>query len=329
MFSRALDDVIVSELQAPHQHLRISVRPLRGGLESRVARARLTSDAPGVPARLIVKTVRGRCRRESEMYRLLGISAAGPPTPALLGVHADGDADHLYLEDVHPSIEWPWADIDLAGAVCRALAALHRLDLDGTRLAPWDYELELLRSAEQTLQLAQTAGSQTAVRVWARLGDLRRVVRALPYMRARLASQRPVVIHGDVHPGNVLVRNDGPRPSIVLIDWARARYGSPFEDLASWLQSLGCWEREARRRHDSLFKQYLRASGSVVELSASTRTLYWYAAASNGLAGAIRYHLAVLGDSKSSDRACALSGVALRSWQRVIRRAAALVTTVG
>jgi hypothetical protein len=37
-----------------------------------------------------------------------------------------------------------------------------------------------------------------------------------------------------------------------LIDWARARRGSPFEDVASWLHSLGCWEPEARRRHDSL-----------------------------------------------------------------------------
>jgi hypothetical protein len=62
-----------------------------------------------------------------------------------------------------------------------------------------------------------------------------------------------------------------------------------------------------------------------LELSAHTRTLYWYAAASNGLAGAIRYHLAVLGDPKSTDPAQASSWVALRDWQRVIRRAAALV----
>lgn len=88
---------------------------------------------------------------------------------------------------------------------------------------------------------------------------------------------------------------------------------------------MGCWELEARRRHDSLFRAYLQVYDSGLELSAYTRTLYWYAAASNSLAGAIRYHLAVLGDPKSTDPAQASSWVALRDWQRVIRRAAALV----
>jgi aminoglycoside phosphotransferase (APT) family kinase protein len=151
------------------------------------------------------------------------------------------------------------------------------------------------------------------------------VVRALPCMRTRLRQQGMVVIHGDVHPGNVLVRNGRQGSRIVLIDWARSRYGSPLEDLASWLQSGGCWEPEARRRHDSLFRVYLDAYNSGLRLSANTRTLYWYAAASNGLAGAIRYHLAVLGNRKSRNRAQASSWVALRDWQRVIRRAAALV----
>ena len=295
------------------------------GLESQVTRARLFGGSRGNATRLIVKSLRGRCQRESTMYELLRLCPQSPPTPACLGVHGDGDTEHLYLEDVYPLVAWPGADIDLAATACRALAGLHRQDLDGSRFPAWDYDGELRQSAAETMRLAVTARDSTGSQFWTRVGDLRRVVRALPCMRTRLADERRVVIHGDVHPRNVLVQHDRQRPRIIFIDWARSRYGSPLEDLASWLQSVGCWEPEARRRHDSLFKAYLRAYDSSLPLSASTRRLYWYAAASNGLAGAIGYHLAALGNPQSPDRVRSASSVALRDWQRVIRRAAALV----
>lgn len=91
---------------------------------------------------------------------------------------------------------------------------------------------------------------------------------------------------------------------IAFIDWARARFGSPLEDLASWLHSLGWWEPEARRRHDTLLRVYLEARSSKQRITTELRTLYWYASASNGLSGAIRYHLLVLiesGDCKRNE----------------------------
>jgi hypothetical protein len=57
------------------------------------------------------------------------------------------------------------------------------------------------------------------------------------------------------------------------------------------------------------------------------RVHYWLASASNGLAGAIRYHLALLSDASTTEAQRYDSGRALIAWERVIRRAAALLST--
>ena len=149
---------------------------------------------------------------------------------------------------------------------------------------------------------------------------------ALPHIRRRLLSEGASVIHGDMHPGNVILRR-GDAPNVLLIDWARARLGSPLEDVASWLHSLGCWEPEARRRHDTLMRAYLDARTTPQRFASDVRVDYWLASASNGLSGAIRYHLAVLSDPAASDAARYDAGRAMMAWQRVVRRAAALLST--
>ena len=123
----------------------------------------------------------------------------------------------------------------------------------------------------------------------------------------------------DVHSRNVILRAT-ENGEIAFIDWARARFGSPLEDLASWLHSLGWWEPEARRRHDTLLRVYLEARSSKQRITTELRTLYWYASASNGLSGAIRYHLLVLTDPASSSEMTSDSARILRSWERIIRR---------
>jgi hypothetical protein len=119
----------------------------------------------------------------------------------------------------------------------------------------------------------------------------------------------------------------GADPEVMLIDWARARVGTPLEDVASWLHSLGCWEPEARRRHDTLMQIYLAARRDRRRFVSDVRVDYWFASASNGLSGAIRYHLAVLSDAGRSEAARYDSQRALLTWQRVIRRAAAFLPT--
>ena len=314
--------------RVPEEHLRVEIEPLHGGLESDVSRARILQPQgdSAIPPQLVVKHLPVGFEREADVYDLLWRHVDRPPAVRLLGREIAAGATYLYLEDVQPLASWPWADAQRAGAVCRALARLH----DDTGLPhqafAWNYETELACSAQSTLERAVDARDASGQRLWRRIGDLRRVVTSLSRIRHRLFSGATTVIHGDMHPGNVILRA-GTDPEVVLIDWARARIGSPLEVVASWLHSLGCWEPEARRRHDTLMSTYLDARRDGGLFVSDVRRDYWFASASNGLSGAIRYHLAVLSNRGSTAAARCDSGRALIAWQRVIRRAAAFLRT--
>ena len=309
----------------PVEDLELSIEPIGGGLESCVVRAMFRSPrSPDLHRSFVIKELRGLQRRETEIYRELWTRSASPPTVRLLGVEATKHADYLYLEEATQRPTWPWKQTDISVAVCRALAQLHDSEpCHRKKLIDWDYESDLMRSADETLTVAVNARDTTRDRNWRRIGDLRRIIAALPKLRSVLL-QATTFIHGDVHPGNVIASENG---NIAFIDWARARVGSPFEDLASWLHSLGCWEPEARRRHDTLLRAYLEARSTKQKITTELRSMYWYASASNGLSGAIRYHLLVLNDPASSIERTNNSALALRAWERVIRRVAAILAT--
>lgn len=313
----------------PVEDLDLSLEEIVGGLESRVVRASFRSRAAKDfrPGSFVVKEVRGLQRRETTIYRELWTgSTAPPPAVRLLGIETTEDADYLYLEEATPQCDWPWRQTFTSAAVCEALARLHDSEQwHPKRLIDWDYETDLAKSACETLAVALDVRNEAGVRHWRRLGDLRRVVSALPKMRSALLDAT-TFIHGDVHSRNVIVRAT-ETGGIAFIDWARARFGSPLEDVASWLHSLGCWEPEARRRHDTLLRAYLEARSSKQSLTPELRTAYWYASASNGLSGAIRYHLAVLGDPESSPDMKGDAARSLWEWERVIRRVAAILAT--
>jgi len=310
----------------PKDMFRVDVQRLHGGLEGMVAVARISGRGrqSRLPAQFIIKQLPAGFEREADVYDTLWQQLARPPVMRVLGRQTSAGVTYLYLEHAQPSASWPWSDTTRAAAVCCELAKFH-----DTRQLPrerftWDYETELARSAEATLSIAKYARDPAGQRYWRRLGDLRRVVGALPAIRARLLSGETTIIHGDVHPGNVILRDGGCDGQVVLIDWARARVGSPLEDVASWLHSLGCWEPQARRRHDTLMRAYLEARGVRAAFHADLRCQYWLACVSNGLSGAIRYHLAVLSDATPSESARFDSHRALTAWTRVVRRAAAL-----
>ena len=311
----------------PPEQFRVTLRRLQGGLESPVARAilRAARAYARVPRRLVVKELRGRAGREADVYASLWKHLAHPPAARLFGSSAEGETRYLFLEDVEGPADWPWRDNAVSAAVCRALAQLHDATELRSEVVSWDYETELARSADATLALAASARLADGARVWRHFGELKRVLQALPQIRACLLDAEKTVIHGDVHPGNVMVRPNENALQVTLIDWSRTRIGSPLEDVASWLDSLGCWEPEARRRHDTLLRAYLDSRISPAAITADLRKHYWFASASNGLAGAIRYHIAVLADPASADPMRFDSQQALRAWERVIRRAAALV----
>jgi aminoglycoside phosphotransferase (APT) family kinase protein len=313
----------------PVADLELSLEEIVGGLESRVVRVNLRSRAAEDlrPSSFVVKELRGLQRRETNIYQKLWTRSTAPPTVRLLGIETTEDADYLYLEEATPQSEWPWKQTFTSVAVCQALARLHETEQwhPKTPLSDWDYESDLAKSAGETLDVALDARDEAGVRHWRRIGDLRRVVSALPKMRSALL-RATTFIHGDVHSRNVILRAT-ENGEIVFIDWARARFGSPLEDVASWLHSLGCWEPEARRRHDTLLRAYLEARSSKQRITTKLRTAYWYASASNGLSGAIRYHLLVLTDPECSGEMKTESARVLHTWQRIIRRVAAILAT--
>lgn len=319
---------VADRWRVPQDDLRVTLRPLLGGLESAVTRVRLRlrRNPAAVPRHLVVKELRGESRREADVYQMLWSQLDAPPAARLLGVEVAGDAQYLYLEDVPTVSPWPWSDTSAAAAVCRALARLHDTPAFGSAALQWDYEAALAQSARETLALAASAATGTGERGWKRLGELKRVVAALPAIRAQLLESSRTLIHGDVHPGNVIVRPDGAGTRVTLIDWGRARLGSPLEDVASWLHSLGCWEPEARRRHDTLLRVYLESRRAPERITSALRRDYWLASVSNGLAGAIRYHVAVVCNASSDERMRSASQQALREWERVVRRGAALIS---
>lgn len=323
MTEEQLAEFVAFECGVDPSALRLSATAIGGGLECDVrrVRVRVADGSCRWPESVVVKELRGHHRRELQVYRLLARVLPNPLAPQVLAVARQRDADYLVLADVPSAEAWPWAHTPAAAAVCRSLARLHTVAPTRARSIAWDFDSELQASAQRTLELAIALSGRGRPRYWRRLGDLRRVVAALPRMREVLSHQT-ALIHGDVHPGNVLLPTVGADPAVVLIDWGRARVGSPLEDVASWLQSLGAWEPQARRFHDTLLRAYLAARGDGVRLDRELRTRYVLAGASNGLAGAIRYHLWRASDPAVPESGKLEAARGLYAWQRLVRQAA-------
>lgn len=313
--------------------LLLEQRPLRGGLEaSSIARvaARYQDDRGKRRVfTLVVKRLAGGAAREGLVYQHLLTAHSENLAPGLLGADQQTpDQTVLLLEALRPVRRWPWREIQAAQTVLTRVAGLHDAPVSETArsvLSAWDYDEQLLRSAELTLQRLERVGRLPVYSVIAkRARRVHRLVTDLPALRGQLAAFTPfgpTAIHGDLHPGNAIMRRRRGRDEAVLLDWGRARMGSALEDVSSWLQSLGSWEPEARRRHDSLFAGYLSVRGLDRKLGSDLRAAYWLAGASNALSGALSYHLDILLGEQVTESRRALAAYSAREWIRVLRRA--------
>lgn len=280
---------------------RIAVRITRlpGGLEARaVVRVRARAIRGPAEVMFVAKHLDGEHVREAAVYERLARTPAGRFAPRLLGTDRLNDGSVLlYLEFLKARCPWPWSDLSTTAKVLTTLATLH--DAFPARGEPtddvWDYEALLAARARETLAALEEAprrflpaailrGRPAARRLVLRLGRLRRALAEGPLGQVAL-------VHGDVHSGNVVMPSDRAAAGPLFIDWTRARTASPLEDVSSWLQSLGLWEPEARRKHDTLLSAYLAARGLGTRLGSELRGAYWVAAASNVLAGSLGYHL--------------------------------------
>lgn len=313
--------------------VRVDVQELRGGLISQSVvqvSARYVSQT-GHPemTRFVLKRLDGDAVREARVYEGLLALKARDLAPLLYGVdRPESGPTHLCLEAVPGVGGWPWKNIGLAGAVLERITTLHELpsaELAQHDLHDWNYDAELERTAKATLETALGFRGSTGSSALERsLPALRRIAENLPAIRSELSrfdALPPTIIHGDLHPGNVLVRTRGGVPQPVLLDWARARVGSPLEDVASWLQWLGFWEPEVRRKHDTLLGTYLVARGLPRVPSTELRNAYWLAGALNCYAGVMNYYFAVAGEREPDDPEREAALRAVHDCLRVIRRA--------
>jgi Ser/Thr protein kinase RdoA (MazF antagonist) len=313
--------------------LRVEQRRLRGGLEaaavSRVVLRYHDSAGRQRAMSFVVKRLAGTAAREARVYRHLVTAHVPAMAPRVLASHETSQRGAvLYLEFLRPISAWPWRALATARAVLEQVARLHAVRPDRSAIAAlsaWDYERELRRNAELTLtRLEQVVQRREFSGVAGAMPPVRRLVRSLAEMRRQLLAFVPLgstPIHGDLHPGNALVRRRGGRDEPLLIDWGRARIGSPLEDISTWLQSLAGWEPEARRRHDSLLTDYLAARGMDGQLHPELRATYWFAGASNALGGALLYHLTVMLDRQATSTRKRNAAYSTREWLRVLRRA--------
>lgn len=277
--------------------------------------------------RAVVKELTGWMVREVRIYRDLTARHASGLSPRLLAVkHTEPDRAYLCIEAVHRTCAWPWRDVALTGDLFTRLAKFHEAAKAGAAAVPeWDFEAQLKRMAELSWAAVDRCRRNPKLQPLARgLPAIERVVTRQDRLCEQLLSEPPFgkgAIHGDVHTGNALARQRRSRFEPILLDWGRARIGSPVEDVSSWLLSLGCWEEEARRRHDKLLCDYLTAVGAERRLTSGIRAAYWAAGARNALAGALLHSICVAEDEGRRQRQRAEAYQAARNWIRVIRRA--------
>jgi Ser/Thr protein kinase RdoA (MazF antagonist) len=272
-----------------------------------------------------VKRVHSALHREWVVSRTLEAHGAEAIAPRLLDVTQVGTTVLLFLEWVRPVCAWPWRDVNVAGQVLVRLARLHQWPWKaGTAEGlQWGYDHALHQSGQATLEtLQQVVREQGAAQWQAAVPMTRRLVAALPEIRGVLLAAAPhaVWIHGDMHPGNVILRRGAAGVEPVLLDWAPARPGSALEDVSAWVQSLGHWEPQARRLHDTLVRTYLVARGLEPMLPRDFRRLYWVAGACNALAGALQYHLMTFAQARTPTQQVKARTL-VQQWLRVIRRA--------
>jgi hypothetical protein len=303
---------------------RVVATPLSGGLDSHgINRVDVTLSASQArrTATFVAKHLRGRGVHELDVYRGLHASHNLSWAPRLLGFHRDTREDvYIFLEWIPAANKWPWVDLDATSAVILQLTKLHAMPISTyqTVLADPEIDREMETSAAETAALYHRspigrplAGTRPMHKA------IERVAVDLNTIRSYLTVHTGVaVLHGDVHSGNAVIRAFLGAAEAVLFDWGRARLGSPLEDVASWLQSLSFWEPQVKRRHDTLFARYLKLTGRECRADRDLRKLYWVAAASNAMAGALRYHLAVVSDSSRPDSARQRSARAGRDWMQ-------------
>lgn len=168
---------------------------------------------------------------------LAALAATAVPVPVVLGVHADGGTDGAPLvamtfvegTPVGPATLGsltPVARRAIGQAMARTLAAVHAVDIDAVGLGDLGS-----RSPYALRQLRRWSGQWEA----SRRRDLPALDALTQRLRAQVPPQREVrLVHGDLHPANVLV-DPATGEVAAALDWELCALGDPLADLGTLL----------------------------------------------------------------------------------------------
>lgn len=188
------------------------------------------------------------------------------PTPVVKGVPGSGYPFHWSVVPWRPGTRLGAGQL-AAGTghvLAQCLAALHRLDPTGAPVSPVRGGALSGRDSAVTPRLVRLAAADWVGAAW--MGQM-----AVLWERAVEAplAEAAVLLHGDLHPGNVIVSARGALVS--LVDWGDLCVGDAATDLAAlWLLLPDAAERAAFLAHyPADADQLTRARGWAINLASA------------------------------------------------------------
>ena len=246
----------------PHGKL-LNVWPLAGGVSAQVIAFEM-EHPDGHTQKLVLRLHGERDRAQNphvaaHEFRLLQVlAAAGLAAPKPRYLDESGElfpTPYIVVDYVEGETDFAPADTDgLLRQMAAYLARLH--GIDGTHA-----DLSFLPDKAQGVA-ARLVARPKAMDEWL---DEERIRDALEAVWPLPSYNRPVLLHGDFWPGNVLWR-DGEL--VAVVDWEDAAMGDPLADLAnSRLEILWAFGSNAMQRFTQRYKSHMQLD--------YTRLPYW------------------------------------------------------
>lgn len=225
-----------AELGQPALAFASPVRPLRGGYWAEIFAFRLAGAPPPLDRDLVLRLMpeAGAARRETAVQRAVAASGFAAPTVRMAGGADDGFGLPFMIMDLVPGQPM------LAGLTARKLlrAAPHLVQQMEEQLAGTAVRLHLLDPEPIVEAVTRDVpddplGIEPLHRIIAERADVHHdpfLIEAVDRLGAtRPEPTRLCICHGDLHPLNVLVDENG---TTTLIDWSSSRLADPAYELA-------------------------------------------------------------------------------------------------